>query len=219
VTRLLATLAIVLLPIAAAAQPAADDPAPDSTTAAQQSQGPMTVERIHNGFLAAPDFKFTDFDHKTSGLMGGYAGVVFADAFFIGGGGYGLVTDTNNNRSLGYGGFLMQWFGRTSETFGFSGKMLIGWGEAESTEAFQVFDSHGHSSLQAARVHQNFYVFEPEVNGLVRLSRNVRLTGGAGYRFTGNGWYNNYYYSPGYPNSMSPSGWPASVSIQFGSGF
>ena len=55
----------------------------------------MTVERIHNGFLAAPDFKFTEFDHKTSGLVGGYAGVVFADAFFIGGGGYGLVTDTN----------------------------------------------------------------------------------------------------------------------------
>ena len=178
----------------------------------------MKVERIHNGFLAAPDFKFTDFDHKTSGLMGGYAGVVFADAFFIGGGGYGLVTDTNN-RSLGYGGFLMQWFGRTSETFGFSGKMLIGWGEAESTEAIQVYDNRGRASLQAVRVHQNFYVFEPEVNGLVRLSRNVRLTGGAGYRFTGNGWYNNYYYSYGYPNSLSPSGWTASVGVQFGSGF
>ena len=135
---------------------------------------------------------------------------VRADAFFIGGGGYGLVTDTNN-RSLRYGGFLMQWFGRTSETFGFSGKMLIGWGEAESTEAVQVYDNRGRASLQAVRVHQNFYVFEPEVNGLVRLSRNVRLTGGAGYRFTGNGWYSNYYYSYGYPNSLNPSGWTASV--------
>ena len=208
-------LACVLLPIAASAQ---DGTAALDLSAAQQSQGPMTVERIHNGFLAAPDFKFTDFDHKTSGLMGGYAGVVFADAFFIGGGGYGLVTDTNN-RSLGYGGFLMQWFGRTSETFGFSGKMLIGWGEAESTEAFQVYDNRGRASLQTARVHQNFYVFEPEVNGLVRLSRNVRLTGGAGYRFTGYGWYNNYYYSYGYPNSLSPSGWTASVGVQFSSGF
>jgi hypothetical protein len=209
-------LALCLLPVAASAQTAST--APDLATAEQMTQGPMKVERIHNGFLAAPDFKFTDFDHKTSGLMGGYAGVVFADAFFIGGGGYGLVTDTNN-RSLGYGGFLMQWFGRTSETFGFSGKMLIGWGEAESTEAIQVYDNRGRASLQAVRVHQNFYVFEPEVNGLVRLSRNVRLTGGAGYRFTGNGWYNNYYYSYGYPNSLNPSGWTASVGVQFGSGF
>jgi hypothetical protein len=216
VTRAFAiALACSFLPIAASAQ---DGTAALDLSAAQQSQGPMTVERIHNGFLAAPDFKVTDFDHKTSGLMGGYAGVVFADAFFIGGGGYGLVTDTNN-RSLGYGGFLMQWFGRTSETFGFSGKMLIGWGEAESTQAFQVVDNRGRTSLQTARVHQDFYVFEPEVNGLVRLSRNVRLTGGAGYRFTGNGWYNNYYYSYGYPNSLSPSGWTASVGVQFSSGF
>lgn len=176
----------------------------------------MTVQRIHNGFLAAPDFKVTDFDHKTSGLMGGYAGVVFADAFFIGGGGYGLVTDTQN-RSLGYGGLILQWFGRTNETLGFSGKMLMGWGEAESNQAVQVYDSRGRATVQTAHVHQDFYVFEPEVNGLVRFSKNARLTAGAGYRFTGNNWYNNYYYY-GYPGHISPSGWTVSLGVQIGSG-
>ena len=73
------------------------------------------------------------------------------------------------------------------------------------------------STIQSARVHQDFYVFEPEVNGLIRFSEHVRLTGGAGYRFTGNGWYNNYYYY-GYPGNTSPSGWTASVGVQFGSG-
>ena len=68
-------LALCLLPVAASAQIAST--APDLATAEQMTQGPMKVERIHNGFLAAPDFKFTDFDHKTSGLMGGYAGVEF----------------------------------------------------------------------------------------------------------------------------------------------
>src|SRR4051812_20903039 len=116
---------MVLLPIAAAAQPA-DDRAPDPAPAAQISQGPMTVERIHNGFLAVPEVKFTEVDHRWSWLAGGYAGVVFADAFFIGGGGYGMVSDTHHGRELGYGGLVMQWFGRTNEAFGYSAKMLIG---------------------------------------------------------------------------------------------
>ena len=51
----------------------------------------MTVERVHNGFLAAPDFKFTEFDQTSSGLAGGYAGVVLDEHFFIGGGAYGLA--------------------------------------------------------------------------------------------------------------------------------
>jgi hypothetical protein len=206
-------LACCLLPVAASAQ---DGTAALDLAAAQQSQGPMTVERIHNGFLAGPDFKITDFDHRTSGLVGGYAGVVFAEAIFIGGGGYGLVTDTNG-RSLGYGGFIMQWFGRANETFGYSAKMLTGWGTAESTEAYQVVDPHGHVSVQSTRVHQDFYVFEPEVTALVRFSKNARLTGGAGYRFTGNGWY-NHYYAYGSPGYNSPSGWTASVGVQIGGG-
>jgi hypothetical protein len=203
-----------LLPVAASAQ-TSDGAALDLAAAAQASQGPMTVERIHNGFLAAPDFKVTDFDHKTSGLAGGYAGVVFADAFFIGGGGYGLVTDTGG-RSLGYGGLIMQWFGRTNETFGYSAKMLVGAGTAKSTETIQFVDNRGHVIPQATVVHQDFAVFEPEVTGLVRFSEHVRLTGGAGYRFTGNGWYNHGYDD--YPGHNSPSGWTASVGIQFGSG-
>jgi len=208
-----AAVVLSLLPISASAQ--TSDGAALDLAAAQASQGPMTVERIHNGFLAAPEFKITDFDHKTSGLAGGYAGVVFADAFFIGGGGYGLVTDTKN-RSLGYGGLILQWFGRTNETFGFSGRMLMGWGTAESLQPFQVVDNRGRVSVQSARVHQDFYVFEPEVNGLVRFSEHMRLTGGAGYRFTGHGWYNHNYYD--YPGHNSPSGWTASVGLQFGSG-
>jgi len=78
-------------------------------------------------------------------------------------------------------------------------------------------DNRGRTTIQPARVHQDFYVFEPEVNGLVRFSGNLRLAVGAGYRFTGNGWYhNNYYY--GYPSNTSPSGWTASVGMQIGGG-
>jgi hypothetical protein len=216
VKHLIATLAIVLLPIAAAAQPA-DDRAPDPAPAAQASQGPMVVERIHNGFLAVPEFKFTEFDHQTSGLLGGSAGVVFQEAIFIGGGGYGMVTNSHG-RELAYGGLVMQWFGRTSQTVGYSAKMLFGGGTAESTENVQVVvDRAGHIATQAVRVHQDFFVFEPEVNAMVRFNRHVRLTGGVGYRFTGH-YYGYGYYGSSYPGHLSPDGWTGTIGVQIGSG-
>ena len=214
--RLIATLAIVLLPIAAAAQPA-DDPAPDAAPAAQVSQGPMVVERIHNGFLAVPEFKFTEFDHQTSGLLGGSAGVVFQEAIFIGGGGYGMVTNSHG-RELAYGGLVMQWFGRTSQTVGYSARMLFGGGTAESTENVQVVvDRAGHLATQAVRVHQDFFVFEPEVNGMLRFNRHMRLTGGVGYRFTGHYYGYGDYGSP-YPGHLSPDGWTGTIGLQIGGG-
>ena len=206
---LFAALIGCLLPLGAAAQ--TSDSAALDPAAAQASQGPMTVERIHNGFLVAPDFKITQFDHRTSGLAGGYAGVVFADAVFIGGGGYGMVTNTRG-RSLGYGGLIMQWFGRTSEPFGYSARMLVGGGTADSTENVQVVD-RGRITTQSLRVRQNFVVFEPEVNALVRINRHVRVTAGVGYRFTGSGRHDQGF---NYPGRLNPSGAVGSVGVQIG---
>jgi hypothetical protein len=211
---LCAALALCLLPMAAFAQ--AGGAALDLGAAEQLSQGPMTVERIHNGFLAAPDFKITDFDRKASGLVGGYAGVVFAEALFLGGGGYGLVTDTRG-RGLAYGGLIMQWFGRTNEPFGYSARMLVGAGTADSTQTVQLMD-RGRGTTQALRVKQDFVVFEPEVNALMRFSKQLRLTVGAGYRFTGNGWYDRYGYNDGYPGRVNPSGATGSIGLQIGGG-
>ena len=207
------TLVLCLAPLAAFAQ--AEDPATLDLAASQTSQGPMIVERIHNGFLAAPDFKVTEVDHKTVGLAGGYAGFVFADAFFIGGGGYGTVTN-DRDRDLAYGGLIMQWFGRTNETFGYGAKMLMGWGTSTSSDTVQVM-SGGKVTNQVVRFRQDFGVFEPEVNALVRFSKHLRLTAGAGYRFTGSGHYG--YYDYGYPDThRSPSGAVGSIGLQIGGG-
>jgi hypothetical protein len=210
-------LLLCLLPVAASAQTFGTVAAKDLDTAQtpQTSQGPMVVERIHNGFLAAPEFKFTEFNHDTAGLMGGYAGVVFADALFIGGGGYGTVT-SDHGSELAYGGLIMQWFGRASDTFGYSARMLIGGGTSESNGTVQVVD-RGRTSLQTVHYHQDFLVFEPEVNALVTFSKNLRLSAGVGYRFTGNGWYGPYYYDYGYPGH-GPSGVTASIGLHIGGG-
>ncbi|PYR54176.1 MAG: hypothetical protein DMF95_01195 [Acidobacteria bacterium] len=180
---------VCLLPIAATAQ----------TT---PSQGPMIVERVHSGFLVAPDFKITEVDGKTSELAGGYAGVLTGDKIFIGGGGYWLANQSSD-REMAYGGLIVQWLARTDERFGFSARGLVGGGRATLSSSLSDIlkmsdgdrrslgritqDDLNRSRLVDSRIRfrEEFFVAEPEVGLLVRLSKRMRLTGGAGYRFTG----------------------------------
>jgi hypothetical protein len=181
IRELSTALVLCLAPIAAAAQ--TGGAATPDLTASQTSQGPMIVERVHNGFLAAPDFKITEVDKKSSGLAGGYAGFVIDDTFFIGGGAYALVTN-RRDREMAYGGLVLQWFGGGNDTFGFSAKTLLGGGRAESSSIVQVLD-RGRLVSQSFRTRQDFFVAEPEVDALVRITKHLRLAVGAGYRFTG----------------------------------
>ncbi len=174
-------LALCLLPIAASAQ--TGGAAALDLAASQVSQGPMIVERVHNGFLVAPDFKITEVDRKASGLAGGYAGFVIDDRFFVGGGAYVLASHARD-REMAYGGLVLQWFQGGNDTFGFSAKTLLGGGRAETSSIVQVLD-RGRLVSQSFRVRQNLFVAEPEVDALVRITKHLRLAVGAGYRFTG----------------------------------
>jgi hypothetical protein len=185
-----AALMFGVLPIAASAQtPPAVAPA---------SQGPMIVERIHSGFLVAPDFKVTEVDKKTSELAGGYAGWVTDQTFFIGGGGYWLANQSHD-REMAYGGLMVQWLMHANRRFGLSAKGLVGAGRATLSSPLSEIlvrgNSHGRidqGDLRRApitntnvRFREDFLVAEPEVDALVRLTKHLRLTVGAGYRFTG----------------------------------
>src|SRR5437016_11139883 len=85
----LAILLMLAAPMTAAAQQA--ESGADSAGQPPPTQGPMTVERVHNGFAVAPDFKVTRIDGSTGRLAGGYAGWIFDDALMVGGGGYWLT--------------------------------------------------------------------------------------------------------------------------------
>ena len=207
-------LALCLLPIAASAQ-TGGAAAPD-LAASQTSQGPMIVERVHNGFLVAPDFKITDLDGKTSGLAGGYAGFVIDDHFFVGGGAYALGTNTRD-REMAYGGLVLQWFGRGNERFGFSAKTLLGGGRSESFSTLQVLD-RGRPVSERFRVSQDFLVAEPEVDALVRLTKHLRLTAGAGYRFTGSAGHGRDGFFPDGRGRTGLKGAVGSVGLQIGGG-
>ena len=206
-------LALCLLPIAAPAQ--ADGAAAPDLAASQASQGPMIVERVHNGFLVAPDFKITELDGKTSGLAGGYAGFVIDDHFFVGGGAYTLATN-RRDREMAYGGLVLQWFGRGNERFGFSAKTLLGGGRSESSSAVQVLD-RGRLVSERFRVSQDFFVAEPEVGALMRITKHLRLTAGAGYRFTGSAGRGRNGFLDGHGRT-GLNGAVGSVGLQIGGG-
>ena len=180
IRALTAALVLCLVPVAASAQSSG---AALDAAAAQTSQGPMTVERVHNGFIITPEFKFTEIDKRSAGLAGGYAGVVFDEHFVIGGGAYVLATNARG-REMAYGGVVLQWLGVGNDLFGFSARTLLGGGRAETSSSIQVFD-RGRYVIQPFRARQNFLVAEPQLDAVVRFSSHLRLAVGAGYRFTG----------------------------------
>jgi hypothetical protein len=182
---------VVLLATTASAQPATP-----------VTQGPMVVERVHSGFLAAPDVKVTEVDHTTSALVGGYAGWLTDETFFVGGGGYWLA-NPDNDRKMAYGGLVLQLLAHADRRIRFGIKGLIGGGRATLGTTIQpVLDFRDLPNLPdlgrfgidldralraptstRIRLSEGFFVAEPQLDIIVRLSRQLRLTGGAGYRF------------------------------------
>lgn len=174
-----------LIPLSAAAQPAG------STN--PRTQGPMTIEQIHSGWLAAPDVKVTEVDGKTSGLVGGYAGWLSEQRLFIGGGGYWLAN--GNDREMAYGGVVLQWLVWNSGRFGVSANGLLGGGQATLSDTINVrvpeVRTNGRVVTPATTVSQRvrfrdgFAVVEPGGQLSIKLRKQLRVAVGAGYRFTG----------------------------------
>src|SRR5262249_6920604 len=193
-SKVLALLLVLATPIAARAQEA-DGKSDDA--AQPPSQGPMTIERVHNGFAVAPDFKITKMNGSTGRLAGGYAGWIFDDALLVGGGVYGLTNNPKGLRDMWYGGAVVQWLQWPDRAISLAARGLVGCGSATFTNTVVVpgplpFDRFNDldalHALQFANrtftVHQrrDFFVAEPQGDVLVRLSRHFRIDAGVGYR-------------------------------------
>jgi hypothetical protein len=181
------SLCLVGLPHSAAAQQAASS---------QSGAGPMKVERVENGFVLAPDFKYTEIDHSSAKLAGVYGGWVYDHTLLFGAAGYWQTNQTAGSR-MSYGGALVKWLVQNTEPVGFSLGALVGGGEARlpTTVGFASFDGDGHGADNMPHVvmtqsgtfllHDRFFVFEPEADVNLKLARQVRLAVGVGYRVIG----------------------------------
>jgi hypothetical protein len=166
-----------------------------------ESQG---LERIQNGFVIAPDFKFSEMDGESANLLGGYAGWLTDRKLFIGGGAYWL-TNGPAGSDLAYGGALVEWFARRNDRFNLSFRGLVGLGAGTAAIDIDEFPETGfpdrargargayggrggrfpHSFPSSVRVDEGFFVAEPQANASYTFTRWMRLGVGAGYRLIG----------------------------------
>ena len=186
--------------------------------AAQDSSGPMTVQRVGSSAFIAPDFKLTDFDGKAVGLAGAYGGYLAENMFFIGAGGYGL-TDTSSERDMWYFGLVTGIYVNRDRAVGYGFKALIGGGEATIAEQYYAprpqRPGPGVPVLVTSYYSTGIFVFEPEANVVVQMNKHLTLSGGVGYRFTGDPYWGYY----GYDLSTSRfNGVTGTVSLQIGTG-
>ncbi len=168
-------------------------------------QGPLTVERIDNPFVVAPDYKVTDLDGEFGQLAGAYVGRSIEEALFIGGAGYWLVNGSDGD-TLAYGGVLTGWSVPLGSRIRFGARGLVGVGRAtlgtelDVIRGFDVrgrgrdargltrFGSVGRGGTQASpirvRARDDFFVVEPQADVLTRINDHIGLHWAAGYRLT-----------------------------------
>ena len=193
------TIVFVVALLAASAASAQTTPSP--------TNGPLVLERIHDGWILAPDFKVTDIDNRTGELAGAYGGRLIDGTLLIGGAGYWLANDERDFK-LGYGGLVVGWQSPEFGRIRFGGRGLVGAGRAtlgfdvtslRSDIRFGVTDPRAPAStpgraptpvqqpqtLRARLVgRDDFLVFEPQANVFARVTKAIGVSCGIGYRAT-----------------------------------
>lgn len=196
--------------------------------------GQLTIERVEQGFVVAPDARITEVDGRTVTLAGGYAGWMTDRTWLVGAGGYWLANH-DDDLKMAYGGLVVEYLARSQERIGFGVRGLVGGGSATLGatvgESFGV-DANGmpvrdprHGGawrmVRGARggpfpvtgdtqilVREYFFVVEPQGSVIWHFTRWARLDLGVGYRLTaGAGSLDEDLRGPS-----------ASVAIQFGGG-
>ena len=225
-TRVLGTL---LLSASVGATALAQTPAPPSPP------GQLTIERVEQGFVFAPDARVTEVNGEAATLAGGYAGWMTDRTWVVGAGGYWLANH-DDDLKMAYGGMVVEYLARSQERIGFGVRSLVGGGRATlgSTvgEYFGVDGDIGRPARDPRHVashmlggghrgapfpitadteilvREYFFVVEPQASVIWHFTRWARLDLGVGYRLTaGAGALDEHLRGPS-----------ASVAVQFGGG-
>jgi hypothetical protein len=197
-------LFVLLVPSIAFAQNAQT-----SGTQGPSTAGPLVIERVHNPFIVAPDYKVTDLDGELGHLAGGYVGRAIEDTLFVGGGGYWLANGSRGDE-LAYAGAIVGWSMPAGSRIRFGARGLVGGGRATLGTDIdrRTLDvrgggldprgrvrfgegprgvttaATGQPTTLRVRARDDFFVFEPQADLLTRLTRHIALNWAAGYRLT-----------------------------------
>lgn len=213
-TRLRSLASVLGVLAFASAAYAQDAPAPPAVP----TQGPLVLERVHNGMVVAPDYKVTELNGDFAQLAGAYVGRVFDDHLLIGGAGYWLANGTRGTE-LQYGGVMVGWttapgrirFGARGLVGGGSGSLAVSLADrlggripdprmvtAGVRDVRDIAARFGvrapplvptgslpsSGSLPSIRVREDFFVFEPQLSAVTKVTGHLAVDVAAGYRLT-----------------------------------
>jgi len=108
------------------------------------------------------------------------------------------MTNRTRDRDLSYGGAVVEWLQRADRPIGYSIRGLVGVGTSRLSQTIDILtpplrrfdrDRDGRPVSNPGvpvRVvfRERFFVFEPQADALVRLTRLLRIDLGVGYRLT-----------------------------------
>ena len=90
-------------------------------------RGQLTIERVEQGFVFAPDARVTEVNGETAALIGGYAGWMTDRTWMVGAGGYWLANQ-DDDLKMAYVGMVVEYLARSQERIGFGVRSLVGGG-------------------------------------------------------------------------------------------
>lgn len=177
---------LVLLPRSAAAQ---QDPTPPTSR--------LRVETISTRFVVAPDVRFTEVNDRSATLAGVYAGWLHDRTIFIGGGGYWLA-NRDDDFKVAYGGPIIGVVAHADRKLAFGARTLLGFGNATLSDTYGVLvgeqirfgtrgrtpgNGRGFNQSTLVAFEDNFFVAEPQVNAVWKITNWLGVDAGVGYRF------------------------------------
>jgi hypothetical protein len=192
-----------LTPVTVVAQtPPAQTPA--APTAASNG---LQIAQLEEGFVIAPDARFTKINDRTATLAGAYAGWMVDRTLLIGAAGYWLA-NRGDDFKVQYGGAIIRWAIGGHRAVAISPGLFLGVGDATLSRPYgEIFgdprtplpvSSRGRDTRNGIRFGQTFpsadtpvrvsdtyYVAEPQVTAVWRLTPWMRLDAGVTYRFIG----------------------------------
>lgn len=164
-----------------------------------QEQETLIMGNIESSGFGAPSVKVTNINDEFSVLAGVYGGWLINHQYFIGAGGYGLVTPIKADPvvarmlnfgkdtyyQMGYGGVIIGYYTNPEKLFHYSATLLIGGGESMYSKN-NMFD---HSYYDDDYDHDDdilmrdgFFVLEPTIHGELNVTSFMKIGLGLSYR-------------------------------------
>ncbi len=163
-----------------------------------QEETLLGYRNITHGGFGGPVVKFTKVKGEFATLVGGRGGWIINHSFIIGGGGYGLVNNIRGNKVfledanadnpfgrtrrilMGYGGLELEYIYKPYKLLHVSLYTMIGGGGVTQRDTDKDYDDDFIDDEDT----DPFFIFSPEANVTLNVTRFFRISVNAGYRFT-----------------------------------